>query len=69
MTNFVPNPKAVATEVAKLTGKQPGGGKATIDDACLVASDRMYDEPSENSRIFWRAVYDALDAMRKGKQS
>jgi hypothetical protein len=64
---FEPNDNAIASELAKLRSRQPGGGYLTPDDMRLIVSQRKWAcapwigsfEPS-NEFIFWAAVHEAI---------
>jgi len=63
---FEPNPKIVQQAIDVLLGIQPGGGKGTLDDALFFANEQKHGYPEDhNSHIFWNAVYNELETLRK----
>jgi hypothetical protein len=64
---FEPNDKAIASELAKLRAKQPGGGYLTPDDIRLIVNERKWscapivgDFEPNNEFLYWAAVHKAI---------
>lgn len=60
---FEPNEKTIASELAKLRGRQPGGGYLSPEDMRLIVSERKWNFAPQigpfkpnNEFLFWAAV-------------